>query len=134
MPFQGFQVSLDGAAEFRAALRQITDDAQKKLVERAAKAAGELMLPRVRERVPVRTGTARDHLQMTVKVTRPGEASAHIRPGKRGWYLKFFEYGTVKMAAQPVFGPAFDANADAAAGAAIGEFESGLEEVLGHGD
>lgn len=134
MPFQGFQVSVEGAAEFRAKLRQLAEDARKKLVENAARAAGESLLPRVRERVPVDTGTAKENLTMTVKSSRDGEATAIIRPGKRGWYLKFFEYGTKKMPAQPVFGPAFDTHGAQAADAAIGSFESGLEEVVGRGD
>lgn len=134
MPFQGFQVSIEGAEDFRAKLRQLAEDAQKKLVEDAARAAGESLLPRVRERVPVRTGLAREDLTMSVKATRPGEATAIIRPGKRGWYLKFFEYGTSKMSARPVFGPAFDSHGPQAADAAIGSFEDGLEKVVGRGD
>ena len=133
MPFQGFQVSLDGAAEMRAALKELSVEAQRDAVEEAARAGGEEMFPRVRERVPVDTGLGRDDLQLRVKQVRPGVATAPITPGKRGWYLKFFEYGTSKMPARPIFGPAFDAHGATAAGRMISVFEKMLERVVGRG-
>ena len=51
----------------------------------------------------------------------------HLTAGdKRAWYAHLVEFGTVKMAAQPFFRPAFDESKDNMADAAVIKLKEGL--------
>lgn len=55
-------------------------------------------------------GQLRDSVTMTVSAA-PDHALAAIGPGPEGFYGRFLEFGTVRMAARPFMRPAFDGSA-----------------------
>lgn len=58
-------------------------------------------------RCPVRTGNLRNSIKAE---THAGGLNADVGPRKPdGWYAHFLEWGTVKMAARPFMGPAWEA-------------------------
>jgi HK97 gp10 family phage protein len=141
-----FGASLEGAEEFRRQLRQMSSGARREAVVKAATAMGELLLPKVLERVPVESGTLRDAYEVQVSATKDFEAVATVGAdpkkleargrysdgsGKRAPYDRFVEYGTVHAPAQPHLRPAFDEASQQAADAGIGEFELFLDEQVG---
>lgn len=56
------------------------------------------------------TGNLRNSIEGT-SVKRKGRILASVGWGKKGFYGKFWEYGTYKLAAKPHIRPAFDQNA-----------------------
>lgn len=61
---------------------------------------------RMRQRVPVRTGTLLSEIEAHVPVTRG--VVGRITIGPEAWYWRFVEYGTVRVPARPFIRPATD--------------------------
>lgn len=133
----GMAVSLDGWEELQTALHKLTEDAAIKSGNSAARAGANYLKARIVENLPVGPGKVKlrrnkrgtivvmdyGHLRDNVKVRAArknarqamnlgGEFEFTISPGAAFWG-KFLEFGTVKMPAQPVWRPIFDAETDA---------------------
>jgi HK97 gp10 family phage protein len=129
MPITAVQLSLEGAAEMRAALRELSDDSQREAVIDAARAGGEFLEPIVKQQVPVDTGFGKAQTTLKTKMTKLGVAESVISFGQ-AFYLFFVEFGTAKMTAKPFVRPTFDTNTERAAQAMIERFEKFLERRL----
>lgn len=112
-------------AEFLAKSQSIRDAMENAVLKDAATAGAKVILDLARGFAPVaefgreseakwgarRPGQLRDSLTMSVR-PRPGRVSAAVGPGPEGFYGRFLEFGTVKMAARPFMRPAFDAGSE----------------------
>lgn len=126
-------ITLTGFEQVYKALNELPEKLQKKALREAVKKGGEFLADRMAERAPVRTGNLRE----SVKAFRASfsRSSARIKVGPEvvdkkkalrqraagkvvaevndGYYAKFLEFGTVKMAARPFMRPALDASDEA---------------------
>ena len=133
----GIAVSLEGWEDLRDALHKLTEETALRAGNNAARAGANYLKARIVEALPTGPGkpklrrnkagtiieTDYGHLRDNVKVRGArrkareamnlgGEFEFTISPGAAFWG-KFLEYGTVKMAARPVWRPVFDAETDA---------------------
>lgn len=128
------EVNLTGFAELRNALLKLPKEIQGKPLASAVSKAAKVVQDEAKKRSPIRTGKLRDNVvrykakkysnaqQVTYHVGMKKEwlafadSAKNRRSGKAGkkysrdkiYYWRFFEFGTVKMAARPFFRPAFD--------------------------
>lgn len=133
----GMAVSLDGWEELQTALHKLTEDAAIKSGNSAARAGANYLKTKIVEALPVGPGAPKyrrnrsgeivmmdyGHLRDNVKVraarknarqsmNAEGYFEFTIDPGAAFWG-KFLEFGTVNMAARPVWRPTFDAETEA---------------------
>lgn len=133
----GMAFSLEGWEDLQRALHKLSEDTALRAGNNAARAGANYLKARIVENLPVGPGkpklrrnkrgtiieTDYGHLRDNVKVrgagrkaraamNLAGEFEYTISPGAAFWG-KFLEYGTVKMAARPVWRPTFDSETDA---------------------
>ena len=134
--FDQATVTLDGQDRFYANVAGMKDGLRQAVLEKAVQAGGEVFLALARDYAPVAAaaktprqvtvsfagevaasgtkwggreiGQLRDSLALKVLRSSPDHATAAVGPGPNGFYGRFLEYGTVKMAARPFLRPAFD--------------------------
>lgn len=128
------EVKVQGFKELGDALKQLPQNIATKRLAGAVSSAAKVVQDEAKKRAPIRTGKLRDNIvrykskkysnaqQVTYHVGMKKEWFAFVdsaknrRSGKAGkkysrdkvYYWRFFEFGTVKMAARPFFRPAFD--------------------------
>jgi len=93
--------------EVLARLNQVGFDIAANL-ETAAKAGAKVIRDAAKDNAPVRTGTLRDSITTETVEKDESEVIVRIGPNEAGFYGKFIECGTHKMAARPWFRPAVD--------------------------
>jgi HK97 gp10 family phage protein len=101
-----------------AGLRDLELAVSESILRKAALAGARVFLDEEKLRVPVRTGKGRDSLIIAYEADKslPGVIASYIVTWtKEAYYLRFIEYGTSKMAANPFKRPAYDAKKSAAA-------------------
>ena len=136
-------VSFEGAAELKAKLRDMTDEAREDLVRDVALAGAAEVLPDAIARAPVLqapdprrvVGNLKSKVRSFLLKVSPGQASAGVgisrgdmRKGRAAaFYASWVEYGTAKMRALPFLRPAFDARKGAAEAAMTDKVRRWLE-------
>ncbi len=135
-------VSFQNAAEFKAQLAVMTEQARQEVAEQAALAGAEQFLAAAKANAPVLKkddprrvrGNLRDKIAKMVLSRKPGVVTVGVGIGKEdmrakvngAFYALMVEYGTRFMAAIPFLRPAFDVKKDAAAQDTIGSFKGWL--------
>lgn len=107
------RVEMEGWEELERKLQSLGDRMQSQdVLEEALMAGAEVVREAIAAAAPRRTGI----LASDIHVSRKGRIkySVRIGPGLKGFYGRFLEYGTSKMAARPFMRPAFEASNDAA--------------------
>lgn len=143
MGFQVIGVSLENAAEFKAKLARMSEEARGRVVEDAALAGAQEFLSAAKANAPVLKkddprrvrGNLRDKISKMVLKRKPGRVTVGVGIGKRdmrakvngAFYAMMVEYGTRFMAAIPFLRPAFDTRKDAAGKTTIGVFSVWVE-------
>lgn len=82
-------VKVEGLKELRRSLRQVSGPEAGKAIQRANKAAAEVVAAAARQRVPVRTGRARS----TVRATATQSVASVKFGGARAPYAPWLDYG-----------------------------------------
>lgn len=112
------RVKVTGLDAIERKLARLSQLAQKRVMEDALRAGGEVIAEEARRLVPVRTGHLRDTIEVVTDSTKGGGVKAArvlVGPDQNaGFYGDFVEFGTRRMAARPFMRPAFDTMADAA--------------------
>lgn len=90
---EGFQMSIRGLREVRDALKKLPGEAQRRVYRNAVRQSANAIKEQIRMVAPVRTGTLRDSIRVTVTQNRQ-------RPGFTAWvsssvfYAHMLEGGT----------------------------------------
>lgn len=107
------RVEIEGWEELEAKLKALGEKINaQEVMEEALMAGGVIVQEAITFFAPVDTG----QLGGSIEISKKGREKHSIRigPTGAGFYGRFQEYGTSKMAAQPFMRPAFDATAAAA--------------------
>lgn len=140
-----FKVSLEGQKEMQEALKEFRDDAfTKKVLTSAFRKAGKPFIKTAKAAAPVadRDVNQKGHIvkPQTLKKSIGNwvyrkDKSPHLMLGAKhgrrsmkfdGWYYKFIEFGTAKMAPKPFLQPSWDATKGMVSTILNGEFEGVL--------
>ena len=145
---RGAAVKLEGVAELKAALAELSDEVATKIGVAADRKAARLMAAEMAAIAPynpkgsirsrtskkgVVTRTDYGHLRDNIKVRRARATTDNkivfnITTTHAFWGY-FLEFGTVKMTPKPFMRPAFDATREGAINVQIEELKSGIERV-----
>lgn len=106
--------ALNGMEELASQLEELAKKTDAEACREALDAGARIVTEAVRNRAPVRTGKLQDK-GITYEVK--DETVAEIGWTKDGFYGRFHEYGTSKMAARPYMRPAFEASKEEACAA-----------------
>jgi HK97 gp10 family phage protein len=104
-------VQLQGWDELGKTLGSNSLDAIKRTLRRSEKAAADVWIPAIQERVPVDTGRAQESITYKTQAT-PDGMTLEVGPANEGYYLLFQEFGTEFQKAQPSIRPAFEETTD----------------------
>lgn len=147
-PVRGGAVKIEGVAELKAALAELSNEVATKIGVAADRKAARLMADAMVAIAPynpkgsyrsrtskagIVTKTDYGHLRDNIRVRRAratteGKVVFNINTGNAFWGY-FLEYGTVKMTARPFMRPAFDAFREQAITVQIDELKTGIERV-----
>lgn len=149
-PVRGGAVKIEGVAELKAALAELSNEVATKIGVAADRKAARLMadamvaiapynergstmkywwVKRKKETHSADYGHLRDNIRVRrARATTEGKVVFHIDTGNAFWGY-FLEYGTVNMGARPFMRPAFDAFREQAITVQIGELRGGIERV-----
>jgi HK97 gp10 family phage protein len=100
--------SFAGDKELEKKLKGISRRAKGQALRTAAKAGAEMIVEEAKRLAPVDTGTMRDSIRSVFGKRTSDSVTVEIGHGKKGWYGRFVEEGTSKMAARPHLRPAMD--------------------------
>ena len=145
---RGAAVKLEGVAELKAALAELSDEVATKIGVAADRKAARLMAAEMAAIAPynpkgsIRSRTSKKgivtktdygHLRDNIRVRRAratseGKIVFNINAGNAFWGY-FLEFGTVKMSPHPFMRPAFDATREGAINVQIEELKTGIERV-----
>lgn len=92
-------------------LQGLSTKAQKKVLRKALRGGGKVVLNQARRDVPVETGQLKKNIKLSVTVKK-GDASASVGFTDEGYYGRFVEQGTSSQPAQPFLRPALMDNQD----------------------
>jgi len=114
---------LNGGKELSDALQELPRRVSNKILRKALRQGGNVLLKKARANAPVKSGVLRRSIKLRVDLRGTPAAIITVRiPPKSGiqkaklgpYYGSFLELGTRKMAAHPFLRPAFDSvNGDA---------------------
>ncbi|WP_330391310.1 HK97-gp10 family putative phage morphogenesis protein [Peptoclostridium litorale] len=119
------EIKLEGMDELLNRLEQLGKKGAQ-IENNALKKAGEIVKESIESRAPKRTGKLKESIKVSKIKTKEGQKIVEVGPDGDGFYGKFLEFGTTKMAAQPFMGPGFEAVKDEAAEAIKEEIKKGL--------
>lgn len=129
MARNGMSVQIEGWEELKAKLRGLGDTIDsKELIQDALMEGAEIVQEAISSGAPYRTGQLSGDINIS-KESDP-KYSVRIGPGKAGFYGRFNEFGTSKMAAQPFVRPAFDATRSKAQDAVGKAIWAKVEEAI----
>jgi len=117
---------IEGFAKIDRHLARLSRVSQRKVIEAALRAGGQILIDEAKLQVPVATGTLRDSITMRFGGRSSG-AGQHFRsrdlvvgPRRRtAFYGSMVEFGTEDTAPEPYMRPAFEIAAPAAVRAAV---------------
>lgn len=123
------KVEIGGLRELERKLKQLETSVRKRIVSEALRGAAEIVREEASRRAPRRTGTLAKSITLgQVKVEKDG-ASVDVGPDKTGWYGRFVEMGTVKMAARPYLRPAAEENRERVQAEFVRAVREAIQEV-----
>lgn len=121
---------MQGLDHLDAAIAGVLASISGEALARATDAAAQPILQQALQRVPVRTGNTREHLQVVTHHDQHSATStvevANSQPGGEAHDAVFLEYGTSHMPAEPFMRPAFVAGQAAAVEAFVNSLQSDL--------
>ncbi|CAD6536417.1 hypothetical protein LMG27952_03146 [Paraburkholderia hiiakae] len=113
-----------------AQLDALDDAVSESTLRKAALVGANIFLAEEKLRVPRRTGAGADALVIAYDAENsvPGKLASYIVTWlKDAYYLRFVEYGTSRMAAQPFKRPAYEAKKKEAAQAVADAIDAQIE-------
>ena len=102
----GSRFILKGDKELKRKLKQLGTVLVAHVLEEAALAAAEPIKKQAEANAPRKTGTLAKDIHVEVGEKSIGKVEVKIGPGKKGFYGKFVELGTVKSPPHPFLRPA----------------------------
>ena len=126
------KLTFSGGPQLEAALRDLGSKIAGRLGENAVRAGIWVIATRARgnARWRDRTGTLRASIRVLREIDRRGgERTAYA--GSRDFRAKFFEFGTVHMAARPFLRPALDQGGQEAVDKMAANLANGIEREVG---
>lgn len=144
MAEDGITVQLKGDRDCVAAFKELREFVRGNPFRQAVRAAAELMLQEIYQRVPVRTGKLISNLRIAMKRTAATvrariviNMSGSAEDKNNAFYWRFLEFGhrTRKdggigfVAPRPFITPAFESAREPAAQAVMDKFEEGLDRA-----
>ena len=101
--------------------------AGRQIEDKALKEAGEVVRAAIEQKVPRgKTGTLKDSIKASNVKTADEIKYVDVSPGKKAYYSKFVEFGTVKMKAKPFMAPGYETSKDEALATIERELKKGL--------
>ncbi len=97
---------LTGDKELKRKLKLLGTRLVAQVLEEAALAAAEPIKQQAEINAPRKSGTLASDIHAEVADKSPGKVEVNIGPGKRAFYGKFVELGTVKSPPHPCLRPA----------------------------
>ena len=121
------------------ALNQLPRKLKNKVLRKALRQGGNILLRKARAYAPVKTGALRRGIKLRIDLRGTPSAIINVRipsryrnkaKGAKGgpYYSTFIELGTRKMAARPFLRPAFDASKEQALAKFLEVLNDGIEE------
>ena len=128
------KISLKGAPELEAALKQLGGAVAGRLGENAVRAGARVIAAQAKStaRWTDRTGTLRKSIRAFSDPAsrQSGGTQRTAYAGSRDFRARFFEFGTVKMAARPFLRPALDTGGQAAVDKMVENLGRGIEREV----
>lgn len=122
------RTQITGWKALQRQLQSLENKSQKKVMRKALRGGGKVVLQQARRDVPVETGQLKKNTKLSVTVKK-GEASASIGFTEEGYYGRFVEQGTSSQPAQPFLRPALLENQSQINDAFAEAFQAALNEV-----
>jgi HK97 gp10 family phage protein len=105
---------MTGAKELSKLLKKLPVKVEKNFMRQAVRAGARVVVKDARKRVPKNTGNLAKSLGVVSRRAKNITMSVKARSGKKqkndGFYGRFIEFGTRKMAARPFLRPALESN------------------------
>ena len=125
-----------GGRELSQALQQLPHKIENKVLRKALRQGGNILLKKARSLAPVKTGALRRGIKLRIDLRgKPPAAIINVRiPGKgkkKGggpYYSPFIELGTKYLDAHPFLRPAFDSTKEQALEKFLTVLDDGIEE------
>lgn len=126
-----------GGKELSEALQELPRRLENRVLRKALRQGGNILLRKARQLAPVKTGALRKGIKLKIDLRGTPAAIINVRiPSKSGkqktssgpYYSSFVELGTSKMAAHPFLRPAFDAVKEDALETFLNVLNDGIEE------
>ena len=105
--------TLEGARELERALVRASDAVARESLVEATAAGAKVIVESARRRAVKATGRGAESIHASVTERSRFGVTQAIGPTKRAFYMRFLEFGTVKMPARPFLRPALDEERDA---------------------
>ena len=99
-------LKVEGLAELEARLVALGGSGARRALRRGLRAMGNVVRDAARDKSPVSTGTLRKSIVTMDAGMTPGGWSFSVQLRSGGFYGRFLEFGTSKMAAHPFMRPA----------------------------
>ena len=132
----GFDISLLGDKELQRKLTRLVPAVQRKVLKKALRKAGKVVLAAARAAAPVRTGNLRRFLRLGDMKSRRDRVGVEVRTGTRDelgipqgsrfYYPAHIELGTRKLPARPYLRPALKGKETEALAIISSELRSGI--------
>lgn len=103
------RMQVKGLKELKKNLEKVGRNVDDVLDE-AIMAGAKVIEQAAKSKAPVKTGRLRRSITVEIKDKEDNFITVRVGPGKEGFYGRFVELGTKKMAAKPFLRPAFDEN------------------------
>lgn len=125
----------NGGKELSDALQELPRKLENKVLRKALRQGGNILLKKARSLAPVKTGALKRGIKLRIDLRNGPAAIITVKiPGKgktKGggpYYGSFIELGTKDMVAHPFLRPAFDATKEQALEKFINVLNDGIEE------
>ena len=102
-----------GFQELERALKRASDAVAREALVEATAAGTKVIIDGAQRRAPKDTGKGAESIHASVTERSRFGVTQTIGPSKNAFYMRFVEFGTVKMTARPFLRPALDEERDA---------------------
>lgn len=118
-------IEIEGMQELLDKIQKLGDTG-KGIENTALKKAGAHVEEAIKSEAPTRTGTLKESISSSGIRTKDSAKHVLVGPGKKGWYGKFIEFGTVKMRSNPFMSRGYEKSKADAFNTIKNELKKGL--------
>ena len=119
-------MKVEGMEELLAEVERL-GKAGNRIENAALREAGEAVKQSIQNETPTRSGKLKASISVSRVKTKGGIKQVEVGPGPDGYYVKFLEFGTAKMKANPFMARGYETSKENA----MEKIEKSLKEGLG---